>query len=330
MATTTKERTLACPYCGKGITYATEHHGMASDCPHCGKEVVLTGWPVYTPEELRKYNTHGKSASYSTSFKAGLIIAGAVLAGILLVIGGFWSERRERDQATKESDARAAQKQGAETAEPEVPKVARRLKASVNGDVYVVTRGGGAIKMAAIPVIMFEMEALKKTLNKCNQQLAREFPRYKQRYDAERTEDSRLNVWGEWRKRTEQIVKSSLELNVYTDGINRAYNKDAPYRSNTTQTDANGHYSLPIPTAGTYLIIAFGRREFGRVEHYCWVVKYDFTESVRYRADLFNDNERVSQEPEELINSFQDDPNFDAYMLSRVMQGEGLSVPRLE
>ena len=190
----------------------------------------------------------------------------------------------------------------------------------LDGSVFVVTKGGTNIKLGLVAVNVYPKEIINEVLsasekasNEAHQTLEKEIestrsllakadaeleeaskayerlpydsPEYDRLLSVAATKESARNKFVDpWNKLME--TKRTLD-----DQIQETLASAIPTSSISARTNADGEFSLMIPTKGKYILIASGGRSIGDSEEkYLWVVSLPEKKANQYSIMLSNDN----------------------------------------
>jgi hypothetical protein len=209
----------------------------------------------------------------------------------------------------------------------------------IGGQVFIVTRGGPAIKLALVRVAAFRKADMETHVRDIDSQLADE----RAKADAEVSEASRslqrakravAGGLGEWMKRDAETHGRETNTKAAIDRGHSVWQKfhaaeqkiapaetrlreavarqrllssAAPYFAQlpepfgTAKTDADGRFKLTVPDEETVAVLASSSRTiFDRVETYFWVVRLAPNETS---LTLSNDNLTTSGSVDSLVTT---------------------------
>src|SRR5438874_6038992 len=189
---------------------------------------------------------------------------------------------------------------------------------TIEGEVFIVTAGGPAIKLALVQVKAISKIEMENHIAKIEQQSAPERAEADSAVSRATKEISRPKVdelmtlkenptHGDRRQHEKQIetriyARIQLkELRARQKTLNSAapFFVDLPQPVATAKTDADGRFELTIPDKGEYVLVASAERTvFNDVERYFWVVRLNSEES---KVTLSNDNLTSSGSPESVL-----------------------------
>lgn len=202
---------------------------------------------------------------------------------------------------------------------------------TIEGQVFIVTAGGPAIKLALVQVRAISKIEIENHIAKIEQQIASQraeansaMSRAIKESDAlarqmRKESDVRIREMAEskshtttesfdsWRARvearTQSQAQSMRELRARQEALNSAapFFVDLPQSVATAKTDAEGRFQLTVPDEGEYVLVASAERTvFKDVERYFWMVRLN---SEELRATLSNDNLTTSGSPDSLLTT---------------------------
>ena len=231
-----------CPYCAE--TIKTE----AKVCRFCGRDLV-TGQP---PALVKASGQLPKALA-------------AVVIMVVIVGGGFFAYSfRKNQQKAKADVVAAAMKADADIA--------------LDGDIFIVTKGGENIKLGLVPVGLIPltdvMQHLQEKVAVASDKIAQLEPIVK---TGEKTMD--IYAW----------LKLNDELKLYKSG--QFYFDSLPASVRSTKTDADGKFQIQVPHSGSYALAAVASRHVGdSVEAYHWLLQIDTVGGSPRKIMLSNDN----------------------------------------
>ncbi len=198
---------------------------------------------------------------------------------------------------------------------------------TIRGDVFIVTAGGPAIKLALVQVKAISKIEMENHIAKIEQQIAPEraeadsaVSRAMKESDA-RIKQMQAMTLKEIQKQMADDLKRSRaerdkaiqapihariqlkELRARQKTLNSAapFFVDLPQPVATAKTDADGRFELTIPDKGEYVLVASAERTvFNDVERYFWVVRLN---SEEFKATLSNDNLTTSGSADSLLTT---------------------------
>ncbi len=198
---------------------------------------------------------------------------------------------------------------------------------TIEGEVFIVTAGGPAIKLALVQVKAISKIEMENHIAKIEQQIAPEraeadsaVSRAMKESDA-RIKQMQAMTLKEIQKQMADDLKRSRaerdkaiqapilarlqlrELRARQKTLNSAapFFVDLPQPVATAKTDADGRFELTIPDKGEYVLVASAERTvFNDVERYFWVVRLN---SEEFKATLSNDNLTTSGSADSLLTT---------------------------
>ena len=196
---------------------------------------------------------------------------------------------------------------------------------TIRGDVFIVTAGGPAIKLALVQVKAISKIEMENHIAKIEQQIAPEraeadsaVSRAMKESDARIKQMQAMTLKEIQRQMADDLKRSRAErdkaiqapihariqlkeLRARQKTLNSAapFFVDLPEPVATAKTDADGRFELTIPDKGEYVLVASAERTvFNDVERYFWVVRLNSEES---KVTLSNDNLTSSGSPESVL-----------------------------
>jgi len=196
---------------------------------------------------------------------------------------------------------------------------------TIRGDVFIVTAGGPAIKLALVQVKAISKIEMENRIAKIEQQIASEraevnsaVSRAMKESDARIKQMQAMTLKEIQRQMADDLKRSRAErdkaiqapihariqlkeLRARQKTLNSAapFFVDLPEPVATAKTDADGRFELTIPDKGEYVLVASAERTvFNDVERYFWVVRLNSEES---KVTLSNDNLTSSGSPESVL-----------------------------
>ncbi|MGD0059678.1 MAG: zinc ribbon domain-containing protein [Verrucomicrobiia bacterium] len=305
--------TFNCDKCGQSLTIDEAGAGQLVDCPKCGKplEVPYRSTPLdgAARASLRPATTEPLGPSPTTSdtkkcpFCAETIKLGArvcrfcgydlvkgqppvrstepasnplskilaVLVIIAAMVGGYFAYHFWRDQP---------------------------LATTLEGEVFIVTKGGQNYKLGLVTVGIEKAEVLRKYLD----EVKHDPDVVKRRKAYEAAGAAATAALDNWKKLgmendgfpeyEEAQKKASEALDAYEDFlVNVSLSFEVFSAPHSTKTDADGHYTMPVPGPGSFVLTARAERDVGdKVEHYYWFLPLPPPDRGKIKMTLSNDN----------------------------------------
>ncbi len=191
---------------------------------------------------------------------------------------------------------------------------------TIEGQVFIVTAGGPAIKLALVQVKAISKIEIENHITKIEQQIASERSEANSALsraikELQNGQDGRISpkmrelTLTEKQKNEDAIQRRVYgriqlkELRARQKALNSAapFFVDLPQPVATAKTDADGHFELTIPDKGEYVLVASAERTvFNDVERYFWIVRVNAGES---KATLSNDNLTTSGSADSLLTT---------------------------
>lgn len=346
-----------CPACSQSLEAPTEMAGQLIDCPSCKKPMEIpfprppaTGEHVpraaaSTPANQRpagrKLYTRPPSPPASATppqtktSSPGLVFAIVLLTLVCLgLAGGMYyllSEKKAADQVrgtpvapTKENVSLARRNIDRQTlADKVLPDI------TVDGEVFVVTKGGQNIKLGLVEVVLIPMETLTPHLDARRAEMTNAFARLDPQIQAEEAEVQRLeqeeralyqpylnDILNREKERAYRTAEeatskarekaSDLREEEWTFMSGAFYFDSLPSPLRGTKTNSDGRFRLLVPASGNYAIAAAASRHvMDDVEQYYWLLKIDTKAGSSQTIMLSNDNMTSSGSGESLIRTLR-------------------------
>lgn len=200
---------------------------------------------------------------------------------------------------------------------------------TIDGQVFIVTAAGPAIKLALVQVGMFAQSDIEqhiretdvtlssqqakadaavaeatKELQKAKRAIAggyaawvmsHEFTPAEARADALKYDAAKQRV----PKAEEHLAETLLRQKIFRSAA--PYFVDLPTPTATAKTDADGRFQLNIPDEGDYVLLATSTRAvFNTTEKYFWIVRLKPQDS---KVTLSNDNLTSSGSPDSILTT---------------------------
>ena len=186
---------------------------------------------------------------------------------------------------------------------------------TLEGQVFIRTKGGASIKLSLVPVQLFEEATILPRIEESREvsEAVREVftPLVK---EAQRKAEAMKGADPRVRLRALENVREILFVMGYTRSVAYCF-KELPRPLQTTKTDADGKFSFKVPK-GSYVLAALSERMGGgEREYYGWLVRAKVTGDTTIM--LANDNLSSSESPESLITTIDEEGTLPAAMKSK-------------
>ena len=212
-------------------------------------------------------------------------------------------------------------------------------KGDLEGEVFIVTRGGENYKLGLVPITLYSLDSLKPYLEQKKQQAETEFARLGRLVDPAKSE---MNAKEKARDAAFQAFlnagnsdpnRSSLEaayhqakgqcelvvrayhflLDAQSKLVSGAFYFDGlPEPLATTQTNSDGKFTIEIPAKGNFVIAARADHTIGNsTEHYYWLIKVSLDGAAKKAIMLSNNNLSSEGSSDSLITTSK--PKHDDY-----------------
>ena len=173
----------------------------------------------------------------------------------------------------------------------------RPLATTLEGEVFIVTKGGQNYKLGLVTVGIERADTLKQYLDeeKRDPTVAEKRKAYKV---AQAIANNALDAWRKseykdlaaYEELTKAEKRASAALDTYEHFLVNTVLAMMP-RSTEAKTDADGHFTMPIPGPGPFLLRAEAERAVGdTVEHYYWFFLLPPPDRGKIKVTLSNDN----------------------------------------
>lgn len=182
---------------------------------------------------------------------------------------------------------------------------------TLDGQVFIRTKGGESIKLSLVDVLLFEQQAIDAHLEnkrKATEPLLEELQPFakeaEDKYERIKADEDRVRkryfaaildkqLEAEWHKASDAVIGAARawdEARAATAYTRSAeyYFEGLPLVLQTTKTDADGKFSFQIPS-GSYIAAALSTRHAGeKIEVYHWMIRT--TVRTNQKLMLANDN----------------------------------------
>jgi hypothetical protein len=201
-------------------------------------------------------------------------------------------------------------------------------KGVLEGEVFIVTKGGQNYKLGLVPVALYSLDTLKPYIDDKTKEGSAELSRLKPLIDAAKAEMDRKDAaeHSAFKATVDDYsdpTRSALEV-AYTRAVHQYavaqgayyallgdrdkvlsadfYFAELPQPIVTTQTDSDGRFKIELPTKGRFVVAASAQRSVGEsVEHYHWLLKVSLDGSSIKTVMLSNNNLSSEGSPDSLI-----------------------------
>jgi hypothetical protein len=213
-------------------------------------------------------------------------------------------------------------------------------KATVNGQIFIVTQGGDNIKLGMIHVYLFSGDQIDASLSVLAAKADYEEKKLKPTLDAEEAAESQAE------KAEAKAFLDSLQTDkdvnpimIASDLVDKKKTLDdslSKYKATvdkysyytspdfyagglpttpitSSESDADGKFTMQIPKTGTWVLAAKGQRSVGdKTEGYFWLVKVSSDPIANNQIFLNNENLAGSNSPDSMIRKNVDSGNTDS------------------
>ena len=217
---------------------------------------------------------------------------------------------------------------------PAKPTIVEKLfdrKCDLSGEVFIVTKGGQNYKLGLVPISLFSNEAIQPYLDEKKKVAAAELARLKPlvtaaKSDSDRKEiaeraafDAYLNADYSSPNRNKLDAahklaqdQASKAQSAYFELIRQQsrylsghfYFSDFPKPLVTSQTNADGRFTIEIPAKGEFVVAANAKRSVGdSTERYFWLIKVSLDGDAKKAIMLSNNNLTSESAPDSLIQT---------------------------
>ena len=193
---------------------------------------------------------------------------------------------------------------------------------SLNGEVFIVTKGGQNYKLGLVPVLLYRYTEIMPVLSA---KIPTREQAYKEREkladDLEKPAGDAKNM-ADWlegqyihasradetaaheayraqKAKSDDLTKQHEDAVAYRDAVftGAFFLEKLPRPLLATQTNSDGKFSFPVEDAKTYVLIAEGSRSVGdTTEHYYWFVSASVG-SAREKSVLLSNQNLCSSDP---------------------------------
>lgn len=185
-------------------------------------------------------------------------------------------------------------------------------KGTVDGQVFIVTQEGESIKLGAVHVLLYSADELTAMIVPRQAEFLKQ-QHYRQKYfDNQKEEDhetfEKLNsvtampamseIEGRFEEETDFVVSLASQLNALASS--ESYFQDLPAPLADSETDADGKFSISVPTAGPFVLVAKAERP-AEGERYYWMVSISMNGETSKSVLLNNENMTTSGSSNSLI-----------------------------
>ncbi len=348
-----------CGSCGQPLKAAPDMAGQLIDCPACEKptEIPFASHPSpFTPtrpaarstpitkppmqRQVPGFGTRNPAAPAATrppkAASPGLVIAVIFLALVCagLAAGMFFVIKNRNgvsttDQGTPVAPTKENAGLALRTAEKETLAEKALPDVTVDGEVFIVTKGGQSIKLGLVEVVLIPMETLMPYLVMRYTTLTNELPGAVQELKKAIEEKDRLSkasdvaeknyrdAYGQVRRELFDAYTNAVQSTIialenmlepqyhYSELTSESFYFDSmPSPLRVTKTNSDGRFRLLTPGSGSFAVAAIASRHVGDdVERYYWLLKIDPRAGANQTIMLSNDNLMTSDGVEVFIQT---------------------------
>ena len=263
-----------------------------------------------------------------------------IFAGGLLLFG--W-QYFIREKAPKPFTIPTSSSTPARPAEPFLEQ-----KGVLEGEVFIVTKGGQNYKLGLVPVALYSLNALKPNIDQKTKEVSAALSQLKPlSWDAAKVEIQRkgeatkgaLNAYeaDPQHASLEAALEQSLAaycaycyLVEHRDDCAGFYFVGLPQPIVATQTDSDGRFKIELPMKGQFVLAAQAQRTIGESEeHYYWLLKVSLDGSSAKTIMLSNNNLSSEGSPDSLIPTAEEAmrEQFDNHELAEEKQKQAEPAP---
>lgn len=268
------------------------------------------------------------------------VIVGLIVAYVVLVAGAAYWQLRPKPPAVAVTSAVAPPAPAPVDKEfltpavaprppvkPPPPAVKNTPEITIDGEVFIVTKGAQSIKLGLVEIGLIPMEILelyiqqkiKESVETCNRldpqiktaeqkydRLMEECEKANEAFKTSNTETFR-NLYAVYQKAYEAISPAKQVYDRLNDEkrfvkTGNFYFESLPAFVRKTKTDADGKFHIVVPGGGSFVLAAHASRQVGDTkEFYFWLLKIDPAADANQTIRLSNDNLTSSGAAESFI-----------------------------
>lgn len=272
--------------------------------PHVRKPAVIVTSPSATP-----------APTSSIKLFAAVLFATLVAGGSLMLVWHFFLREKKIAPFTLSTN-----RDGDSVFES---------KGQVEGEIFVVTKGGQNYKLGLVTVALIQMDKLKPHLARKLAEKIAAFDKLKPKRDAafakmQQATQAERNAEDAYLKdinsRTARDAHNKAQIEAQAASKvwqalmdeNATYGKgdhvfrDLPASVVTTQTNSDGKFAIDVPGKGEFAIAASSSRRVGETsEFYYWLIRIPMDGSAKKTIMLSNNNlTSVEDAPESLLRTY--------------------------
>ena len=329
---------IDCPTCKNPLEIPL--HSLPTPTLHTGPAVRHA--PLVMPPAQRavlkdhKHGTPSSAPTPSTRFMSpGLVVAFVILTLVCFGLAGgmlYLIKSQNASSGTAQGTPVAPTKENtliAQQTTEEKPLIEKMLPdVTVDGEVFIVTKGGQSIKLGLVEVALIPMQTLQPYLQELHAVLTNKLSALELQIQTAESEYDRLNkekdaafqnvmrqddynrmqqanyTYEKARDAASSASDSWLKLTSEQDELMSGsfYFESIPSPLRSTKTNSDGRFRLLVPGSGLYAIAATASRHVGDdVEWYYWLIEIDPKDGASQSIMLSNDNMTSSRDVELLI-----------------------------
>ncbi len=290
---------------------------------HRTQRVATSPQPQNSQQRITQHSTAATPRQTTPTSPAALFFAvllAIVVGGGLLFFGWKYFVREQSPKPfTLPTTASAPKSSG--------PIFER--KGMLEGEVFIVTKGGQNYKLGLVPVTLYPLETVMPFIEEKTKFAKAELARLSPLIDAAKADmdqkyakknaafDAELRV--SYDSPNRKALQAALEQarNTHYEAQNAYYRlldersklmsggfyfEKLPQPISATQTNSDGKFKLEVPTNGGFVIAANGRRSVGdRTERYYWLIRLSLDGASAKTIMLSNNNLSSEGSPDSLI-----------------------------
>ena len=270
------EITFNCPHCNATLEAASDMAGASTECPSCSTKIKLPGLGL--PRKAVSIRFKPQRRTYRTPASTGRVAphhapmgAIGVLLFLLVIAGVICAVAKKKASGALQSGTKV----GTGLLVAFVPDTV------IDGQVFIVTKGGQNIKLGLVEVQLISLEKLDSYLKQKHEELRKRLAEV----DTQR-KTAEVGT-SEWRS----LVRLGYRLRSGS-----LYFEYPPKAIRSVKTDADGKFTIKVPSTGRFALAAAASRQVGGeddlfpTEYYYWLVKIDAEGKGSDKIMLSNDN----------------------------------------
>lgn len=171
-------------------------------------------------------------------------------------------------------------------------------KGELSGEIFIVTQGAQNYKLGLVSVALYPIDTIKPYLDQKKKEAEAELARLQPAYEAAEADLQKKQT-----AEAEDVV-FELELKRKQYLFGGFYFSNLPIPIATALTNADGHFSIKIPTRGKFVVAAKAQRTAGdSTEHYFWIINVSLDGFSKKDIMLSNNNLSSGESAESLLHT---------------------------